>query len=279
MGRLNGKIAIITGTAGGQGRAAALLFAREGAKIVGCDVGGGYYADVTDTAYDIESPTAVEFAEWARKDPDETVALVRKEGGEMVSLHPCDLTSQQDAERLVRLALDTYGRIDILYNNAAKGEFEWFADMSHEMFWKCMKNELDTVFLPAKAVWPHFVAQGSGVIVNTSSMSASKVFEVLPCIAHTTVKAAVQGFTKHLAYEGSLHGIRVNCVSPGLIASPSTGPLLGDADWTGEMLRKHMIKRVGTPEDIAYAALYLASDESAWTTAANLAVDGGATAF
>jgi NAD(P)-dependent dehydrogenase (short-subunit alcohol dehydrogenase family) len=204
---------------------------------------------------------------------------VREAGGERVSLHPCDLTSPEDAQRLVQLALDTYGKVDILYNNAAKGEFEWFADMSHEMFWKCMHNELDTVFLPSKAVWPHFVAQKSGVIVNTSSMSASKVFEVLPCIAHTTVKAAVQGFTKHLAYEGSLHGIRVNSVSPGLVASPSTGPLLGDDEWTGEMLRKHMIKRVGTPEDIAYAALYLASDESAWTTAANLAVDGGATAF
>ena len=273
MGRLDGKVAIITGTAGGQGRAAALLFSREGAKIVGCDVGEGYYR--------AEEVTGVseQYRRWTAKSGPETVEMVEAQGGEMVSLEPCDLTTAEDAEGLSRLALDTYGRIDILYNNAAKGEFAWFDEMSHEQFWKCMRQELDTVFLPTKAVWPHMVAQGAGAIVNTASMSATKVYEALPCVAHMTVKAAVQGFTRHLAFEGAKHGIRVNTVAPGLIASPSTGPYLDDDSWRDAFLAESMIKRVGTPEDIAYAALFLASDEASFVTASNYAVDGGATAM
>jgi NAD(P)-dependent dehydrogenase (short-subunit alcohol dehydrogenase family) len=273
MGRLDGKIAIITGSAGGQGRAAALLFAREGAKIVGCDVGEGYYR--------AEEVTGVseQYRKWTAKSGDETVELVRAAGGEMITMEPCDLTTQADAEALVKLAVDTYGRVDILYNNAAKGEFAWFDEMSHEQFWKCMRQELDTVFLPTKAVWPVMVAQGSGSIINTSSMSATKVYEALPCVGHMTVKAAVQGFTRHVAFEGAKHGIRVNSVAPGLIASPSTGPYLDDDTWRDAFLRESMIQRVGTPEDIAYAALFLASDESSFVTAAIYPVDGGATSM
>ena len=144
MGRVDGKVAIITGTAGGQGRAAALLFSREGAKIVGCDVGEGYYR--------AEEVTGVseQYRKWTAKSGPETVEMVRAQGGEMVSFEPCDLTTERDAETLVQLALDTYGRVDILYNNAAKGEFAWFDEMSHEQFWKCMRQELDTVFLPTQ---------------------------------------------------------------------------------------------------------------------------------
>jgi NAD(P)-dependent dehydrogenase (short-subunit alcohol dehydrogenase family) len=273
MGRLDGKIAIITGTAGGQGRSAAVLFAREGAKIVGCDVGEGYYR--------AEEVTGVSetYRRWTAKSGPETLELVRAEGGEMISLEPCDLTTETDAQALARLALDTFGRIDILYNNAAKGEFAWFDEMPHEQFWQCMRQELDTVFLPTKAVWPHMVAQGGGAIINTASMSATKVYEALPCVAHMTVKSAVQGLTRHLAFEGAKHGIRVNSVAPGLIASPSTGPYLDDDSWRDAFLAESMIKRVGTPDDVAYAALFLASDEASFVTAANYAVDGGATAM
>src|SRR5262249_47980871 len=114
MGRLEGKVAIITGSAGGQGRAAAILFAREGARIVGCDVGEGYYR--------AEEVTGVseKYRKWTAKSGPETVEMVQAEGGEMVSMEPCDLTTEGDAQALVRLALDTFGRVDILYNNAAK---------------------------------------------------------------------------------------------------------------------------------------------------------------
>jgi len=273
MGRLDGKVAIITGSAGGQGRAAAILFAREGARIVGCDVGEGYYRA------DEVTGVSEKYRKWTAKSGPETVEMVQAEGGEMVSMEPCDLTTEQDAGALVKLALDTFGRVDILYNNAAKGEFAWFDEMPHEQFWNCMRQELDTVYLPTKAVWPHMVAQGGGAIVNTASMSATKVYEALPCVAHMTVKAAVQGFTRHLAFEGAKHNIRVNTVAPGLIASPSTGPYLDDDSWRDAFIEESMIKRVGTPDDVAYAALFLASDEAAFVTAANYAVDGGATAM
>ncbi len=271
MGRLEGKVAIITGTAGGQGRAAALLFASEGARIVGCDVGRGYYAD------DEVTGNSQEYGQWTAKGLDTTAELVRAAGGEMVTMEPCDLTTEADAEALIQLALDTYGQVDILYNNAAKGEFAWFEEMSHEQFWRGMRQELDTVFLPTKAVWPHMVAQKRGSIVNTASMSATKVYAALPCISHMTVKAAVQGFSRHLAFEGAPHGIRVNSIAPGLIASPSTGPYLDDPEFRDAFLREAMIQRVGTPADVAYTALFLASDESSFVTAANYAVDGGAT--
>ena len=204
MGRLEGKVAIITGTAGDQDERPRCCSLAKGAKIVGCDVGEGYYR--------AEEVTGVseQYRQWTAKSGPETVEMVEAQGGEMVSLEPCDLTTGRDAEALARLALDTYGRIDILYNNAAKGEFAWFDEMSHEQFWKCMRQELDTVFLPTKAVWPHMVVQGGGAIINTASMSATKVYEALPCVAHMTVKAAVQGFSRHLAFEGAKHGIRVN---------------------------------------------------------------------
>src|SRR5579871_6825688 len=116
MGRLDGKVAIITGTAGGQGRAAAILFAREGARIVGCDVGGGYYREEEGTG------VSAKYRRWTAKSLEETVEMVRAVGGEIVSMEPGDLTTEADCSALVKLALDRYRRIDSLYINAPKRE-------------------------------------------------------------------------------------------------------------------------------------------------------------
>lgn len=280
MGRLSGKVAIVTGTAGGQGRAVAVLFASEGATIVGCDLAETVSAFRNDGSAAGEAFTVPEsHARWTEKSQSATVELVRAAGGEMLSVDPCDLTRPEDAEALVRLAIDELGRVDILYNNAAQPEWGWFDELSHETFWACLRQEIDTVFLPTKAVWPHMVAQHGGSIINVGSMSATKVFPAIPGAAHMTAKAAVTALSRHLAYEGAAHGIRVNVISPGLVASPGTSPRLADTEHIDELLAGHMIKRVGTPLDIAQAAVFLASNEASWVTAANIPVDGGAAAL
>lgn len=251
--RLADKVAIITGSGGSIGRAACLRFAAEGARIVGCDM----------------QPDAAA----------ETVARVAARGGTMVSLHPCDLNRAADAQALVDLALASFGRIDILYNNAAMAHFAWFAEMDHALFARTLRDELEILFPITKGVWPHFVAQGAGVIVNTASVSASICYAVVPGLAHSTAKAGVLGMTRHLAMEGAPHGIRVNAVSPGLIRTNQSQALLDDPAWADAMRGKIMLGRVGAPEDVAAAAAFLASDDAAWITGTDLAVDGGTMAW
>lgn len=251
--RLNGKVTIITGTGSGMGRAAAILFAREGAKVVGCDIN--------------EQRAA------------ETLEQVRASGGEMISLQPCDLSREETSERLVQLALSEFGRIDVLYNNAAMAYFGWVEDMTYEMFSKTIQEELDIVFHMCRAAWKPMIAGGGGSIINVGSASGKMVHEVLPALAHSAAKGGVIAMTRQYAMEGGRHGIRANTISPGLVRTAQTEPLMEDESWYGPMRRKFMLGRIGEPEDIAYCALYLASDESGWVTGADFAIDGGTTVW
>ena len=210
---------------------------------------------------------------------EETVELVKAGGGKIFSVHPCDLTDPQACQELVERAIESAGRIDILYNNAAMAYFAWFEDMSFELFRRTMAEEVDLVFNLCKAVWPVFVAQKAGTIVNTASASGSICYEVVPGLAHSTAKAGILAMTRHLAMEGAAHNIRVNSISPGLVETQQSAELLRDPDWSAAMLSKIMLDRFGRPEDIAAAAAFLASDEAAWITGANLPVDGGTTAW
>lgn len=250
-GRLDGKVCVISGVAGGQGSAAAVAFAREGALVVGCD---------------LQSTAA-------------TVETVRSEGGTMIGIDNCSAGTPEGVEQLIGGAVTEFGTVHVLYNNAAKGVFEWFDDMTQESFWRAMRGELDPILLPCKAVWPLMKEHGNGSIINTASMGAYRVLELLPGLSHTTAKAAVIGFTRHLAFEGSKIGIRVNSISPGVVESQATAALLQDDEWRSAMQVRHMLPRLGLPADIAQAALYLASDESAWVTGANLTIDGGGSAL
>jgi len=253
-GRLDGKVAIITGTAGGQGRAAALRFAAEGARIVGCDLNA--------------------------EEDERTVALV-SEIGEMLSLSPVDISREQDVTRLIEGAVEHFGGFDILYNNASAARFSPIHEMSLEDWDFTLANELTGVFLAVRSAIPVFQARGGGVILNVAS-TAALVGGGAPGnrpggVAHVTTKAGVLAMTRALACELAPIGVRVNAITPGAISTPGLAPLLGDLSgpFARAVLDAQLIGRIGQPDDTAAAAAFLCSDEASFITGANVVVDGG----
>jgi NAD(P)-dependent dehydrogenase (short-subunit alcohol dehydrogenase family) len=247
-GRLTDKVCIVTGTGGSMGRATATAFAREGAAVVGCDL-------------------AIEAAE-------ETVAIVKAAGGQMVSLQPCRVSDPTECDRLVELAINQFGRIDVLFNLAAKSHFSPIEKFTDDEWDAARRDEVDLVFYLTRAAWPHLKAS-HGVVLNMASLNGSLSFKLLPALAHTTNKAAIIGMTRQLAMEGSDHGIRVNSISPGFIETNSTRGELEDPSFGRQMVARTLLRRFGQAEDIANAAIYLVSDESSYVTGIDLVIDGG----
>ncbi|HVO45667.1 MAG TPA: SDR family oxidoreductase [Steroidobacteraceae bacterium] len=252
-GRLRGKVCVITGTGSGMGRAAARLFAREGAKVVGCDIN-----EATGKA---------------------TLDMVLHEGGEMISLQPCNMAQRADVDRLMALAEKTYGGVDVLYNNGSMAYFAWLPEMTYESWSNTLREEIDLVFHACQAVFPIMQRRGGGSIINVGSTSGKVAYKVLPALAHMAAKGGVIAMSRQIAMEGGPHGIRCNTLSPGLVLTAQTKAFIGNPEWFGPMKAKLMLGRVGTPEDIAPLAVYLASDESSWVTGADFAIDGGTTAW
>jgi meso-butanediol dehydrogenase/(S,S)-butanediol dehydrogenase/diacetyl reductase len=251
VSRLAGRSVLVTGTGGGIGRATALLCAREGAHVVGCDLH--------------EGPSR------------ETVELVRAAGGQMDAIAPVDLSTEMGARSWVDEAAELAGGVDVLVNNASAIRFGAIDEMSYDDWSFTIRNELDIVFLVVRAAWPHLVARGGGSIVNIGSISGSRGAWFMPQNAHGAAKGGVIALTNHLVVEGGPHGIRVNTVSPAMTETPHTRPLLrGPDDKSVDILSRVPLAKWGQPEDVANAILFLAGDESSHVSGANIPVDGGA---
>jgi NAD(P)-dependent dehydrogenase (short-subunit alcohol dehydrogenase family) len=250
MNRLKNKTAIVTGIGAGIGQGIALMFAREGANVFGCDINAAA--------------------------AEATLAIAKAEGLSMQSFHPSDLTKEKEVEKLMELAIEKYGRIDILVNAAAYCAFEWIEDLDYETTWKrSIAGELDIVFLTCQKAWKYLKING-GSIINFASANARQALKGSPALVHCATKGGVLSMSIQMAMEGGPHQIRVNTISPGLVHTAATNHLVSDPEIRPFLNDKHMIGRIGKPEDIAYAALYLASDESSWVTGADFPIDGGA---
>jgi NAD(P)-dependent dehydrogenase (short-subunit alcohol dehydrogenase family) len=252
--RLAGKVAVVTGIGAGIGRACACLFAQQGAQVFGCDIDAAAAQATMDAA--------------------------RVEGLALRSLHPCDVTDPKQVKSLFAQAAELYGGVDIVVNAAAFGAFEWLDQMEYSAWRKTMVGELDVVFLACQEAWPHLIARGGGSVINFASASARMAMPLLPAIAHSAGKGGVLAMSRQLAMEGAPHGIRVNTIAPALVETAATRHLLDNIPgFREQVMSKLMLKRLGQPEDIAWCAVYLASDESSWVTAADFPIDAGATAW
>lgn len=247
-GRLDGKAALITGGGSGIGRSMAGLFAAEGARVAVMD--------------------------WNQETGAETARMVKESGGEALAIHG-DVSEEADAESAVRQTVEAFGRLDILVNDAAI-ELEARATETTAADWdRVQAVNLRGVFLCCKHAIRHMQRQGGGAIVNIASANA--LVAVPAHAAYSAAKAGVIGLTRQLALDYGPDNIRVNCVCPTTTDTPMVRAVADDAALQA-IARKHPLRRICQPEDIAYATLFLASDEARCITGAVLPVDAGWTA-
>ncbi|MEX0799825.1 MAG: glucose 1-dehydrogenase [Dehalococcoidia bacterium] len=247
MSKLDGKVAIVTGGASGIGRATALLFAGEGAKVV--------------------------VADW--QDEGEAVVREAKGTGGEATFVKVDVSKAEDVERMVKTAVEVYGRLDVLFNNAGvEGEQAPTADCSLENFDRVIAINLRGVFLGMKYGIPAMLKGGGGSIVNNASVAGLVGFPNIP--AYCAAKGGVVQLTKTAALEYAGQGVRVNAICPGVIWTPMVERFAAGAEAARAALEAmEPVGRLGTAEEVARLALFLASDDSSFCTGAPFLVDGG----
>lgn len=250
--KLTGNVCIVTGAGSGIGKASAELFAEEGAKVVAVD--------------------------WNREAGEKAVKNIRETGGE--ALFCCaDVSSEQDAQRMVNTALDAYGRLDTLFNNAAIQVMARLADTSEEVWDRIQSVNLKGVFLGSKYAIPAMIRGGGGSVINTASVLG---FVGDPDLAaYCAAKGGVIALTRAAAIAYGPQGVRVNSICPGDVDTPLVQDYFNkDPDpqrLRQEVVSKYALRRIGLPRDIAQLAVFLASEASSFITGAALVIDGGLT--
>ena len=250
--RLKDSVAIVTGAAKGIGWGIATVFSKEGAKVVVVD--------------------------WDEEVGPKTAAGINQAGGDAIFVR-CDVSNEEQVKAMIQATLDKYGRIDILVNNAAIGVYMPVTEATSEDWDRCLSVNLKSVFLCSKYAIPHMQAIGKGVIINISSVHAyANVNGTSPYAAS---KGGIASLTRAMAMDYS-PVIRVNAIAPGWVLTPLIQGIFDSYDNPAEQQRiveqRQVMKRIGRPEDIGYAAVFLASDEASFITGIQLFVDGGLTA-
>ena len=252
MGRLDGKVAIVTGGASGMGKTTAVLFAKEGAKVVvaDCIVEGG----------------------------EETVSNIRNSGGEAIFVKT-DVSKEPEVKSMVKMAIDTYGKLDILFNCAGILEREDVPlnEVKAEDFDRVIAVNLRGVFLGMKYAIPEMIKNGGGSIINQGSISEVRG---VPCAAsYAASKGGIASMSRAAAADYIKHNIRVNWTLPGLIATPmiTRDAFHGDMEALEQLRRAQPMERFAEEEEVANLVLFLASDEAPYMTGTGVKIDGGLT--
>lgn len=247
---LKGKVALITGAGSGIGQAIALLFAKEGAKVV--------VADISET------------------DGKKSVELIKKAGGEAVFVEG-DISKAEVTRRIVETAVEEFGRIDILCNNAGIESVGSVVDVSEEKWDKVINVNLRGAFLCSKYAIPKIIESGGGVVINMASVLG--LIGSKGEAAYCASKGAIVSLTRAMALDFAFKNVRVNCICPGSVLTPTFRRVMATSGDYESSFKKNLekipLKRVAEPAEIAYAALYLASDKSSYVTGAALVIDGG----
>jgi len=246
---LKNKVAIITGARRGMGRTHALTLAKAGARVVVSDI--------------------------SQEDCEKVVEEIKKEGGEAMAIK-CDVSKKSEVEAMIKETVEKWGRIDILVNNAGIAEFKPFLDLTEEDWDRTININLKGYFLCGQAAAKEMAKKKSGVIVNIASIAMGQVGVGYPTLAHySATKGGIVAMTQAMAVELAPLNIRVNAIAPGAIETPMIDPLVKDPKIKEATVSQVPLKRIGQPQEVSNAVLFLASDESSYMTGSTVVVDGG----